>query len=228
MSDRSVTVKGTTIEVDYRPDSADAAVWAEVWDERIYEDLSPSMANAVVVDIGANVGAFALWALNHDPLAVQTYEPEVDNYRVLLSNVLALAGGVAHRVSSYRAAVGDHDGRASFTGSSGQAHVDPDGPTVVPLIGIEQVVASACLLGNRLVVKMDCEGSEYAIVRAMPEATLDKIELMVMEFHATEPAMCSERVVDQWGAMVTKLAEQGHVKTFGRPSVGGMLTWRHY
>jgi hypothetical protein len=66
----------------------------------------PYRANRpVILDIGANVGSFAAWALKRWPGAhVHCYEPPPDNFALLTRNLGQFAGS---SVSLYNFAVGD-------------------------------------------------------------------------------------------------------------------------
>jgi len=40
----------------------------------------------VIFDVGAHIGAFALWALQFKPHSIYCYEPSTDNYNILIAN----------------------------------------------------------------------------------------------------------------------------------------------
>jgi FkbM family methyltransferase len=154
----------------------------------------------VILDIGANVGAFALWAMKRWPgCTVHCYEPAREAYADLLSNLAALpTPALRARAIARKFAVGDpaltklmhgtHNiGEASF-------YVNP----CINEADFEEVeVIAPADLPAAHVVKLDCEGSEGVIVRGLRLAP----QLLLAEYHNEH----LRRELDAWAL------EHGHI-----------------
>ena len=133
----------------------------------------------VILDIGANVGSFAAWALERWPgCHVHCYEPLPDNFALLKKNLAPVEG---KSVSLYNFAVGNPEltrlhlgrnncGEASFYGIGEQAtafvEVETKPPSVLPKAHI---------------VKIDTEGSEMDILERLGSFDHDVI---LLEYHS--------------------------------------------
>ena len=210
----------------------------EVWDRDEYAVEPRKIAGRTVVDIGGNVGAFAILAARAGAARVHAYEPDPRNRAVLERNVAANRVGNVVRVHAQ--AVADGPGRAAIAGEGGGSHVIPTelgGADEVDVIGIDDVLETAAVDGPIALLKLDAEGAEYPIL--LNVTRLDLVEELVMEWHGPamphlaahleELAAYNEvTFLELWGAMVARLADHGRVETFGHPSRGGLLRWRRY
>lgn len=198
----------------------------EVWEDDTYQ-LTRDQVQGAVLDVGANVGAFSVLAAKMGATAVHAYEPHAGNRNALVEN---LARNAVRTIVLVRpeAVLGEDSLAVPFTGDGGGAHVtlDPDNDLVlVAARGINEVLADEL---EWSLVKLDCEGSEYDIIAGLDKDLLNRVRRIVMEFHG--PAMPHLTHLDpaDFGPMVAKLAQEGRVRTFGRPSHGGLLWWERY
>lgn len=130
-----------------------------------------------IVDVGANLGFFALAAREHYPAAViHAYEPNPRIQAMLHANTDGL------RVAVYAEAVGDRDGTGQLLddGPSNQARLTPDsGAVTVPMVSLETVLER---VGSELdLLKLDCEGAEWEILRPGPGWA--RVRHIRMEYH---------------------------------------------
>lgn len=141
---------------------------------------------STLIDIGANVGAFSVFALSRFPGArVVAFEPDPVNFRHLENNA-ALAGG---RLVAVPAAVAGTAGELTFRREAGDA-VSTSG-SLKRSQGIEFKVACTTLddafsqfgIESCALLKMDCEGAEYDIIYGVPDEVLARIRQMVIEVH---------------------------------------------
>ena len=142
---------------------------------------------AVVLDIGAAIGTFAVEAAEAGAAAVHSYEPIPESFGVLSRNA---ANYPAIRVVN--AAVAVETGAATMAGYveadghiyTGQSAIwtgEQDGPGLtVAAVGIHDVLAAEAVWD---IVKLDIEGHEYALIEAMTADEFAKIGSVVMEFH---------------------------------------------
>jgi FkbM family methyltransferase len=143
-----------------------------------------------VLDIGGNVGAFAVGAASQAGRGrVISVEPVQENFSLLvrnvglnqLKNIIPVRAAVlAQRrpVTVYLSpeGTGSHSVFADVTGSPrGEQQVD--GVTLPDLF--EQYQLDVCHF-----LKLDCEGAEYEILYGLPESYFPRIEKLAIEYHA--------------------------------------------
>ncbi len=89
------------------------AVYRDIFDDSCYAKHVTLNANDVVIDVGANVGIFTLWACSLGRnLKVYAFEPIPVTYACLLVNVSELE---MKNVTVANAGVSDHAGECEFT-----------------------------------------------------------------------------------------------------------------
>lgn len=206
----------------------------EVWEQDEYLLDPRAVRGRLVLDIGANVGAFSVLAALAGA-RVHAYEPDPRNFALLERNIGAnrLAGSV---VAFPRAVLGEAgtvtvagEGGGSFVervpGASREDGIDAD--------AIGDVIRRAAADAPIAFLKLDVEGAEYDILAGVTIDDLRAVEALAMEFHG--PGMPhlvhlndDGAHLERWGAMVAKLADAGRVETFGHPSRGGIIRWRRY
>lgn len=133
-----------------------------------------------ILDVGANIGLFGVYALSRWPDAeITAFEPDPDNFRVLSRTVAANDGG--DRWTAVGAAVSNSPGELRFApGHGAKAHIagsDDDGSITVPAIDFFDQMGSGVDL-----VKMDIEGGEWEIL-ADPRLSTLKARAIRLEWH---------------------------------------------
>jgi FkbM family methyltransferase len=149
-----------------------------------------------VVDVGANIGVFSLWAerLGAD---VTAFEPEPRTFASLVENVAgrrisprqaALVGDTAPSVRLYLSQLDStrHTavGKEIESGEPLRDFVD------VPTATLAEVVGSGCDL-----LKLDCEGAEFEALLGADDDTLRRAQRIILEFHRI--AGSPEEIVDR-------------------------------
>jgi FkbM family methyltransferase len=167
----------------------------EIFYERIYAIGIPRPA--VVVDVGMNVGIASLFfALQGHP--VHAFEPFAATYALAQRN-FALNAGCAGRITSRQVALGEVAGEfpalycAESPGDCGLTpipeHYRRGRAVRQEMIRVER--AADVLLeiarshtDRRLIVKLDCEGSEVGILRSLhAEGIVRKVDAFLIEWH---------------------------------------------
>jgi FkbM family methyltransferase len=143
----------------------------------------------LVLDIGANIGAFAVYAATRARRGrVISLEPVRDSYRLLVHNV---AVNRCDNVTTRRAALVARQGPTrvylSPYGSGGHS-VLPD--LALQNLHFEQVegLTLADLLQEYQLprcdfLKLDCEGAEFEVAQGTPPAVWQQVAKVVVEYH---------------------------------------------
>lgn len=165
---------------------------------RLAELLAPLHDRPLqVFDIGAHIGSFATnVATRHPQARIECFEPSPQSAAYLRRNVEqnGLAGRVAvHQVAlaaeEGSALLDDNDGGSVHNGlvrGEGRLVVGSDAlaqrhTVEVPTTTFDKAVAAAP--AHPQLVKMDCEGGEYALVYASDPQSWADVQAMVIEYH---------------------------------------------
>lgn len=131
-----------------------------------------------ILDIGANTGLFAFYALENGASKIYTYEPYEPVYQVMLNRIRDLN---ETRIIPHNCLVYSETGYFPYNGIHTSGYVSDDSPHNVQSISILDIVNN-----NIDLVKMDVEGSEYPIIKSLYEG--DKLKLVntyYVEIHDT-------------------------------------------
>lgn len=201
---------------------SDGTVIAETWAENVYGLTPDDVAGRFCLDLGANVGAWTVWAAKAGAAAVVAVEP-LDANRGRLTANLRL-----NDVNALVFAVG-------VAGAAGTVDLgwDPDYPAGATIrsvprdstarIMVEPLAHHVALAGGHVdVAKIDVEGAEFeALIQAAADGTLDAVDRIVGEFHPPTS-------IDQFGSWCMSLLRYGELRIMGDPTVGGQFWWRRY
>ena len=146
-------------------------------------DAAPGVTCLDILDIGANVGSFALWAAMRWPgCTVRCYEPNPGTFAFLARNIAGRP-----QISATNAAVFPNSkpreqffARYDGDGEAGLVSYATDTFREKAVIGTFEVdVVAPASLGSADIVKLDCEGAEAAILEHLD---LSKTQLVLAEF----------------------------------------------
>jgi FkbM family methyltransferase len=180
---------------ELRGGASDWWIFLEVFVFGIYRRVEGDVQRAqVIVDVGANVGLFALYAASlNRQAAIHAFEPFPANFQQMNRN-LALNPG--HRVRPHLAAVAESTGTATlyFTpgDDSGCSLSETKGNScTVNTVGINELFQH-CGITRCDLLKMDCEGSELALLEAAKPELLAGLSAVIMEYHKPSevPRLC--------------------------------------
>lgn len=168
------------IQVIVRRRTSDRYVLREVFEEKTYGDAP----RGIVFDLGANIGAFSLYA-GQAASQVFAFEPESTNFAQLEKNV-ALNNGLPIRI--FKKAVGGENAFATLhhatlnKGASSLVHKRSSIAETVEVVTLERMM-ELCDVSHIDFLKVDIEGSEYALFENAPLETLQRIESIAIETH---------------------------------------------
>lgn len=166
----------------------------EIFCEKIYTKYVKINDYDVVIDIGANIGAFTLLAAKSaEAVKVFSYEPMPENYKRLRRNVLQ--NHLEKNINIFQVAVAkDNFGRKLFIGNAKGHHTTTPNRknlafdyTKSSVLEVPSITLMQILNDNNLdkcmFLKMDCEGAEYEILLNTPPQYLHKIDYLALEYH---------------------------------------------
>lgn len=168
-------------------------VWSvkETFLDQFYTRYGEPIQNGwTVIDIGAGIGDFSLYAAFANPfINVYAFEPFPESYELLRRN-LALNG--VKNVQVFQNAVWSTSGELDLDLTTGEplqfsSQLKIDNHPVAGKIAVRGLSLDEIFRINSLhhvdLIKMDCEGAEYEILLTTPAATLQRIERIIMEYH---------------------------------------------
>lgn len=181
---RDITVKFRGRDLNLFLDGeADESVYEEIFVDRDYRVLDDFLKQAsVVVDIGAHIGLFSLYAAVCGADEIHAFEPEERNYAALKKHMKM------NRVNNVRsknlAVVGTESERKLFISEDSHNHSlfeEGNGEgRPVNTIAISKLMGK---IGFCDVMKMDCEGAEFEIIQAMKAEHFKQIGTLYIEYH---------------------------------------------
>lgn len=174
------------VRCELRPGTSDWWIFLEIFVFGIYRRAEADIEKSkVIIDIGANVGFFALYASSLNSEAeIHALEPFPPNVEQLKSN---LSLGLNQRVHVHPAAMSDKTGTATLFfapgDSSGCSLNQPKGQQC----SVQTIRLSDFLRLHKItrcdLLKMDCEGSELTILSSISADELSRIGSLIMEYH---------------------------------------------
>jgi FkbM family methyltransferase len=139
-----------------------------------------------IVDVGATVGCFEIWASRLAPEArFVAVEPNPEVYPYLLANMAA--NGLASRVTAVQTALAGASGEGQMADNNaatvGTVVAAGSGTgRLVTVTGLEELFDDLRIEHCDL-LKIDCEGGEYDILLNSPDAVVRRAALILCEYH---------------------------------------------
>jgi FkbM family methyltransferase len=201
------TKDGLTITI--RQNFGDAMTVAEIFTDNSYISGITLPPSPVVIDIGGFVGDFALYAVKHlNASRVIVCEPSPKNWKLLLRNIAN--NNYEDRIVPVNKAVTDGGDVMMNLDAPDEAQcmVSAHYHSEQPLSTVPGISLSQLMLDNGIdtldLLKIDCEGGEYAILASTPSDVFQRIRTIVFEYHA----------IDDWAAKLEqakrRLRDEGY------------------
>jgi FkbM family methyltransferase len=201
---------GTTVRIDSWHDAVTA------WIVFCREEYAVPVDAQCIVDLGANWGAFALYAAARAPAArIFCIEPSPDEHPRLLRNLAA--NGLDGRVTAWPLAVAGEPGTRWL--DADPAHPGPsrgihpaDGTAPPASVQVQAVTLAEVLERARAaagvaridLVKMDIEGAEHEILHHLPPEVLAAVDAWQMEYHPNGPRAALFRTLQRAGLRLVR------------------------
>jgi len=142
-----------------------------------YEHIWNICKGLTILDIGGNIGAFAYTAFEYGAKEVISYEPDIDNFNLLVKNSKGIC---------VNKAITEHGGKVKFYINPG---VNKGTHSTIPLNkdGVKEVIVESDALVDVLhkyrpdILKIDIEGGEYSLSSTLANLP-DFIKHIAIEF----------------------------------------------
>jgi len=173
-------------------DRADESVVAEIFvnhDYKLADKVIASAQNAIL-DVGAHFGAFAVYCRALNPkVPIYCFEPEKENFKAFKNTAK-----INHfkNIIINNSAIGTKDGMAELKLSVdthnhslliNPENINPETPTQKVNVSTLDHVIKKYELTKIDLLKLDCEGAEFAIIKNLDKETFTKINNIIMEYH---------------------------------------------
>lgn len=163
-------------------------LFREIFIDRFYEPLR-ARPDAVVLDIGANIGAVTLfWAEGRRDIRFHAYEPNPESFATLRKNIDA--NGLSSQIIAHPEAIGSARGEVNLwvdvpttlATSYGEAPAEGARKIPVPMITLDDAWERT---GRSPIwmLKIDVEGAEGDILEAASDAVLASVSNTCIEWH---------------------------------------------
>ncbi len=198
MIQKQLKIFGKDIVLNMRNDG-DLAIANELFLDHQYRfcDEVIKKAKDCVIDIGGHLGFFSLYAsvLNSD-VPIYSFEPHIGNYEILKQN---LKDNRIKNVHPKQLAVSDKVGESELQISKEDLNhalsdaIEPTGETQkVQTTTLERIFRKNDIVrpnghssgrGHCDLIKIDCEGAEFALIYATPDEILNRVSNIFLEYH---------------------------------------------
>jgi len=166
---------------------ADESVFHEIFTERGYQDVDQEIKNAksTILDIGAHIGVFSIYANALNPtVRIIAFEPEEKNYQLLKKN---LKTNNASNVIPRNIAIAATEGQKTLyiSEDSHNHSLDENAKNIISSKKVQGTTLENIITktGKIDLIKMDCEGAEFEIIKSLSPETFAKIDAFVIEYH---------------------------------------------
>ena len=186
------------LKIKIRKNSTDLMALTHVWLIGEYERKNFEIkTDDVVIDVGGHIGLFTLYASQFCKTgSIFTFEPVTENFELLYENIKS--NNLKH-VKSFNLAVSNSNSpvqlylNEDFAGHSMYSK-SPQSITANS-ISLKQIFDDNNI-DHCDFLKLDCEGSEYEIIKNLPSHYFQKIQKMIIEYHMadTHPELLDELI----------------------------------
>jgi len=156
--------------------------WFSLVYDREYDKYGLSFdSNDVVYDLGANVGAYSMWALYNNVKQVYAFEPTPNNISCLIKtfnkypNIQIFDKAISDKNETCQFFTFPHSVCNSLCYTEGN-------PINIESINLEDFINQNNLL-SPTIIKCDIEGTEYKFINSLSDTFFNSIKFIIIEFH---------------------------------------------
>jgi len=141
-----------------------------------------SVKNRTVIDVGAAIGDSAIYFALNDAKKIIAIEPYIENVKIMGKNIIL--NDFSKKIFVIQAVLSNKEGKAiidgDLSGPGNRTLISKKNGSTVPAITLKNIIPDN---DENLVLKMDCEGSEYSIILNTDKKILRKFTQIIMEYH---------------------------------------------
>lgn len=189
---KEIKIFGKTLTLNMRSDG-DYAIAHELFLDHQYRYCDEVIRGATdaVIDIGGHLGFFSLYASLLNPkVPIFCFEPHTGNFELLKKN---LKDNRVKNVTAKNLAVSNKVGETELLLS--QEDLNHSIVRAIEPTGVTQKVQTTTLekifdrhdIGHCDLLKIDCEGAEFAILEDSPKEVLERVSNIFLEYHDWVP-----------------------------------------
>lgn len=174
------------LKIKLRTRSTDLQAFVNVWIIKEYRIKGfEILEDDVIIDIGGHIGLFALYASIMSPKGkIISIEPYPQNFLLLkeniinnnLNNTIFVNKAITDSNKNIELFIDTCDDAAHSIYDNGKNSICINGITLGEIMNKNQI--SKCDM-----LKMDCEGAEFEIIKSLSDDDLLKIEKLCLEYH---------------------------------------------
>jgi FkbM family methyltransferase len=152
----------------------------------INNEYGAPIEKSTVIDIGANIGTYSIdCAKKLQKCKIYTFEPEENNYKILLENISL--NNLDSKIISEKTAIYDKKGKDKLYISTYSPFHSMKSKSLKKFQIVKKEPLGYIFKKYKIkkcdLLKLDCEGSEYEIIKHAKVANLGKIQEIRMEYH---------------------------------------------
>jgi FkbM family methyltransferase len=175
------------LQIKIRVKSTDLMALVNVWIKNEYEiDNFSIKDDDSIIDIGGHIGLFSLLVSQKSNANVYSFEPIEDNFNLLktnleinnIKNVFPFNLAVTKNLDEVNLFLSDDESAHSIISKESKS-------IMVKSISLQKIFDENKIDTCKL-LKLDCEGAEYEIIKSLPSEYLDKIQNMAIEYHLAD------------------------------------------
>lgn len=171
---------GTKFQTHY---SLDAATIFVIYVRRDYGKMPD---DAIIVDIGANIGVYSVYAsLMGKNNTIYAYEPVPETFGHLSENIKI--NDCQDKIIPFNYAIASKKEKRKIYLVDSVNNTIVESDRDLPSVEIETITLADVFVENNLekidLLKLDCEGAEYEIFYNLPDEYFPRIKEIRMEFH---------------------------------------------
>ena len=176
----------------------DPAMYREVIEANQYHLTAEKVKDRIVIDIGANIGAFSLYAAALGAKKVISVEPISASYNTFLKNIHRM--GLTN-ITTYKKIVAEKGNQflpVSLNDNAGanSMYNVSDNYEVVETITFSEIMNQ--IAGHDILLKLDCEGGEYDVILNASQHDFVRINEIMMEIHTDlHPKHKGKEIIEQ-------------------------------
>jgi FkbM family methyltransferase len=195
-SDGTVTLHThDDLNITLRQNVIDARIVREIFFQKPYLKHFSGQSEPIVVDIGAYIGDFSLYAAHYLGARVIAYEPAAENFSLLKQNIDDNNFG-DHIYPVMKAIGPSKTVNLNVMKDGGEVHVSAYWYIDGEHREVESETLEEILVNHELetvdLMKIDCEGCEYDVLLSLTDELSSRIHQIVLEWHKI--ADCENRL----------------------------------